>query len=219
MKAFKPRCSRSLHSKHREDLLMDDMTMQEGQEFGDGMPATPPADVLTDDFSVETRTPETAAPDTSWQFADREASLLDAGFTVELRNVKTAMVIAPNHPIPIAVEGLLLSHRLMPLAAEMEVILAADDREVVRERFFLPTPRRAEVMAAHRELAQISSDFLHDSRMRDTAMSVYFPELSEEHDLWYRISIDEEGTLAYKLHVGPSNSQDVKKCIEGTIQL
>jgi hypothetical protein len=219
MKTFMPRCSRSLHPKHREDLLMDDVTMQEGQEFGDGMPASPPADVITDDFPVETRTPEAAAPETSWQFAEDQGSLVNAGFTVELRNVKTAMVIAPNHPIPITVEGLLLSHRLMPLAAEMEVILAADDREVVRERFFLPTPRRAEVMAAHRELAQICSDFLHDSRMRDTAMSVYFPELSEEHDLWYRISIDEEGILAYKLHVGPSNSQDVKKCIEGTIQL
>jgi hypothetical protein len=198
---------------------MEDMTMQEGQEFGDGMPATPPADVITDDFAVEARTSEAAAQDRAWQFAEDQGSLLNAGFTVELRNIKTAMVIAPNHPIPITVEGLLLSHRPMPLAAEMEVILAADDREVVRERFFLPTPRRGEVMAAHRELAQICSDFLHDSRMRDTAMSVYFPELSEEHDLWYHISIDEEGNLSYKLHVGPSNCQDVKKCIEGTIQL
>jgi hypothetical protein len=198
---------------------MDEIRMEEGQEFVDGMVPTPPADVITDDFPVETRTPEGAAPERSWQFAEDQGSLLNAGFTVELRNVKTAMVIAPNHPIPISVEGLLLSHRSMPLAAEMEVILAADDREVVRERFFLPTPRRAEVMAAHRELAQISSDFLHDSRMRDTAMSVYFPELSEEHDLWYRISIDENGTLTYKLHVGPSDCQDVKKCIEGTIQL
>jgi hypothetical protein len=198
---------------------MDEMQLQPGQEYGDGLPANPPADVITDDFAVETRPPEAAAPETSWRFAEDEASLLNAGFTVELRNVKTAMVIAPNHPIPIRVEGLLLSHRPMPLSAEMEVILAADDREVVRERFFLPTNRRAEVMAAHRELAQISSDFLHDARMRDTAMSVYFPGLSEEYDLWYHISVDEDGTLSYKLHMGPSEDQEIKKCIEGTIQL
>ena len=193
---------------------MDDMTMQEGPEYAEDMPPDSPAEVMTDIASVETR-----APEAGWRFADNQPSLLDAGFTVELRNVKTAMVIAPNHPIPVAVEGLLMDHRVMPLAAEMEIILSADDREIVRERFFLPTPRRAEVMAAHRELAQISSDFLHDSRMRDTAMSVYFPELSEEHDLWYYISIGENGSLTYKLHMGPSLNQDVKKCIEGTIQL
>jgi hypothetical protein len=193
---------------------MDDMTMQEGQEYAENMPPDSPAEVMTDIASVETRTPEAG-----WRFADNQPSLLDAGFTVELRNVKTAMVIAPNHPIPVVVEGLLLDHRVMPLAAEMEIILSADDREIVRERFFLPTNRRTEVMAAHRELAQISSDFLHDSRMRDTAMSVYFPELSEEHDLWYHICISENGTLTYKLHMGPSLNQDVKKCIEGTIQL
>lgn len=192
---------------------MDDMTMQEGPEYAENMPPDSPAEVMTDIASAESRAPE------AWRFADNQPSLLDAGFTVELRNVKTAMVIAPNHPIPVAVEGLLMDHRVIPLAAEMEIILSADDREIVRERFFLPTPRRAEVMAAHRELAQISSDFLHDSRMRDTAMSVYFPELSEEHDLWYYISIGENGSLTYKLHMGPSLNQDVKKCIEGTIQL
>ena len=193
---------------------MDDMTMQEGPEYAENIPPDSPAEVMTDIASVETR-----APEAGWRFADNQPSLLDAGFTVELRNIKTAMVIAPNHPIPVAVEGLLMDHRVMPLAAEMEIILSADDREIVRERFFLPTPRRAEVMAAHRELAQISSDFLHDSRMRDTAMSVYFPELSEEHDLWYYISIGENGSLTYKLHMGPSLNQDVKKYIEGTIQL
>lgn len=155
----------------------------------------------------------------SWRYGESEPSLLDAGFTIELRNVKTAMMIAPNHPIPVAVEGLLLDHHEMPLAAEMEVILTADDREIVRERFFLPTPRRAEVMDAHRELARMSPDFLTDSRMRDTAMRVYFPELCEEFDLWYRVAIDEEGTLAYAFHVGPSRNQDVKKKIEGRLEL
>jgi hypothetical protein len=198
---------------------MDDMTMQEGQEFVDGMLPAAPAEITIENDPAEAPPTEAVAPETSWQFAEKESSLLDAGFTVELRHVKSAMVIAPNHPIPIRVEGLLLTHRVMPLAAEMEIILAADDREVVRERFFLPTSRRAEVMAAHRELAQISSDFLHDSRMRDTAMAVYFPELSEEHDLWYHISIDQDGLLSYKLHMGPSDHQDVKKYIEGTIQL
>jgi hypothetical protein len=217
MKTYMPRCPRSWHPKHREDLLMEDLEVQPGQEFGNGLVANPPADLITEELSVGSRA-EAGVPETAWRYED-EGSLLNAGFTVELRNVKTAMVIAPNHPVPICVEGLLLSHRSMPLAAEMEVILAADDREVVRERFFLPTNRRAEVMAAHRELAQISSDFLHESRMRDTAMSVYFPELSEEYDLWYRISIDENGTLSYKLHLGPSDNQDVKKCIEGTVQL
>jgi len=219
MKAFTPRCSRSWHHKYREDLLMDDMTIPEGPEFADGMAPAAPAEMITENDPVEAPAREAAAPETPWQFADREASLLDAGFTVELRHVKSAMVIAPNHPIPICVEGLLLAHRVMPLAAEMEIILAADDREIVRERFFLPTARRSEVMAAHRELVQISSDFLHDSRMRDTAMSVYFPDFSEEHDLWYHISIDEEGLLTYKLHIGPSDHQDVKKCVEGRVQL
>jgi len=158
-------------------------------------------------------------PTDGWRYGEGEPSLLDAGFTIELRNVKTAMVIAPNHPIPVAVEGLLLDHHEMPLAGEMEVILTADDREIVRERFFLPTPRRAEVMDAHRELARMSSDFLTDSRMRDTAMRVYFPELCEEFDLWYRVAIDDDGTLSYAFHVGPSNNQDVKKKIEGRLEL
>ena len=193
---------------------MDDMTMHEGQEYAENTPPDSPAEVVTEIASAESQAAETA-----WRYADNQPSLLDAGFTVELRNIKTAMVIAPNHPIPVTVEGLLLDHRVMPLAAEMEIILSADDREIVRERFFLPSNRRAEVMAAHRELAQISSDFLHDSRMRDTAMSVYFPELSEEHDLWYHISINDDGMLIYKLHMGPSQNQDVKKCVEGTIQL
>ncbi|MDD5088326.1 MAG: hypothetical protein PHI18_05955, partial [bacterium] len=50
-----------------------------------------------------------------WRYGEGEPSLLDAGFTIELRNVKTAMVIAPNHPIPVAVEGLMLNHHEMAL--------------------------------------------------------------------------------------------------------
>lgn len=157
--------------------------------------------------------------ETDWHYVDTEPSLLTAGFTLELRNVKTAMIVAPNHPIPIAVEGLLVEHHHMPLCAEMEIVLLADDREIVRERFFLPTPRRQEVMAAHRELAKMSSDFLTDSRLRDTAMTVYFPELFEEYDLWYKLSITENGYLNYSLHMGPSHTQDIKKRIEGSLQL
>jgi hypothetical protein len=157
--------------------------------------------------------------ETQWRYVESEESLINAGFTLELRNVKTAMVIAPNHPIPVAVEGLLLQHHEMPLAAELEVVLSADDREIVRERFFLPTPRRAEIMAAHRELAQMSPEFLTDSRLRDKAMSVYFPELCEEHDAWYRVAIDDNGDLTYAVHVGPSNNQEVKKRVEGRLQL
>jgi len=162
---------------------------------------------------------EGAESEEAWRYVEHEPSLLNAGFTVELRNIKTVMVIAPNHPTPISVEGLLLEHHVMPLAAEMEIILTADDREIVRERFFLPTARRSEVMEAHRELAKMSSDFLTDSRLRDMAMTVYFPELSEEYDFWYRISIDETGQLTYALHIGPSHDQGAKKRIEGALDL
>ncbi|RPH96125.1 hypothetical protein EHM69_02395 [candidate division KSB1 bacterium] len=176
-------------------------------------------DVATEEVGTEQMGGPEVRPVESWRYDEPEPSLLDAGFTIELRNIKTAMVIAPNHPIPVAVEGLLLHHHEMPLAAEMEIILSADDREIVRERFFLPSPRRAEVMAAHRDLAQMSADFLTDSRLRDTAMRVYFPELSEEYDLWYHVSLDDNGCLNYALHLGPSHNQDIKKRIEGTLQL
>lgn len=58
-----------------------------------------------------------------------------------------------------------------------------------------------------------------DSRLRDTAMSVYFPDLCDEYDFWYRISVDEQGVLWFALHIGPSNHQNIKKRIEGIIQL
>jgi hypothetical protein len=163
--------------------------------------------------------PVTIAREESWRYAESEASLIHAGYTVELRNVKTAMVIAPNHPLPIMAEGLLLAHHRMPLSAQMEIILTADDREIVRERFFLPTQHREEVIAAHAELAKMSPDFLTDSRLRDTAMLVYFSELSEEYDLWYRIELDEKGQLSYAIHMGPAKNQEVKKLIEGRLQL
>jgi hypothetical protein len=117
------------------------------------------------------------------------------------------------------VEGLLIEHHSMPLSAEMEVVLSADDRDIVRERFYLPNARRAEVMDAHRELAKMSTDFLMDARLRDMAMSVYFPELCEDYDLWYRVEIDDIGRLKWSLHMGPSHAQDVKKRIEGTLPL
>ncbi len=165
--------------------------------------------------------PETAspAPEQDWNYLNADSTLLDAGFTIELRGVKTTMVIAPNHPIPIAVEGLLIEHHSMPLSAEMEIVLSADDRDIVRERFYLPNSRRTEVMDAHRELAKMSTDFLMDARLRDMAMSVYFPELSEDYDLWYRVEIDDIGRLNWSLHMGPSNAQDIKKRIEGFLPL
>lgn len=220
MQVFGPRRNHVIGFKPREDRRMD--TFHEGHE-GSGSAVQVDAPEISNEFQPETRV---AAPEhekrtgeTGWRYADDEFTLLDAGFTIELRHVKTAMVIAPNHPLPFAVEGLLLEHHILPLAAEMEIMLTADDREIVRERFFLPTPRRTEVMAAHRELAQMSPDFLTDARLRDTAMAVYFPELSEEFDLWYRIAIDETGRLNFALHMGPTANQDVKKRIEGTLLL
>jgi hypothetical protein len=163
--------------------------------------------------------PEPQFDESAWRYDGGEPTLLDAGFTLELRNVKTAMVIAPNHPIPVTVEGLLLEHHEMPAASETELILSADDREIVRERFYLPSSKRAEIMDAHRELAKMSSDFLTDSRLRDKAMTVYFPELSDHYDLWYKIGIDHEGALEYAIHLGPSHNQEIKKRIEGRLQL
>jgi hypothetical protein len=146
-------------------------------------------------------------------------SLLGAGLTLELRTIKTAMIMAPCHRIPLSSEGMLLEHYNMPLAAELEVVLSADDRDIVRERFKLPTDRCQEILDAHRELAKMSPEFLTDSRLRDTAMSVYFPDLCDEYDFWYRISVDEQGVLWFALHIGPSNHQNIKKRIEGIIQL
>lgn len=80
-------------------------------------------------------------------------SLLGAGLTLELRTIKTAMIMAPCHRIPLSSEGMLLEHYNMPLAAELEVVLSADDRDIVRERFKLPTDRCQEILDAHRELA------------------------------------------------------------------
>jgi hypothetical protein len=197
--------------------------MDEGQVPGEGVDLIYSADgIEAGDAAVAEGVrgqAEGATSDEAWRYVEHEPSLLNAGFTIELRNIKTVMVIAPNHPTPISVEGLLLEHHVMALAAEMEIILTADDREIVRERFFLPTARRSEVMEAHRELAKMSSDFLTDSRLRDMAMSVYFPELSEEYDFWYRVSIDETGCLTYALHMGPSHDQSSKKRIEGTLDL
>lgn len=214
MLAYRPRTDRQVISKWNEGQTMEDMHEPEvGLESvcQDEMPTETDLPTL-DEHDVET-------VHEAWRYTEGEPSLLDAGFTIELRNVKTAMVIAPNHPIPVAVEGLLLKHHEMPLASDIEIILTADDREIVRERFFLPTPRRTEVMEAHRELAKMSPDFLTDSRLRDTAMNVYFPELREEYDLWYQIGLSDEGVLSYAIHMGPSHNQDVKKVIDGRLEL
>jgi hypothetical protein len=157
--------------------------------------------------------------DESWRIPDSTASLLDADVMIVLKNIKSTMVLSPNHRWPIATEGLLLEHHVMPLAAHMEIILTAADREIIHEEFSLPTNQREEVTAAHRKLAEVSSDFLTNAYLRDRAMLVYYPELAEEFDLWYRLSIDEHGMLDYAIHIGPSNNQDIKKRIEGTLQL
>jgi hypothetical protein len=161
----------------------------------------------------------TTFPEDTWRVNEGTASLLDADIMIVLKNIKSAMVLSPNHRWPIATEGLLLEHHTMPLSAHMEIILSAADREIIHEEFSLPTDRREEVTAAHRKLAEVSSDFLTNAYLRDRAMLVYFPELAEQFDLWYRISIDEHGMLNYAIHIGPSNHQEIKKRIEGTLQL
>jgi len=166
----------------------------------------------------EVETDEKERVEEIWHYTDGD-SLLGSGLTIELHNVKSALVIAPCHGIPICAEGLLLEHHRLPMGAEFEVVLSADDRDIVRERFFLPSNHREELISAHRELVTISPDFLTDSRLRDKAMSVYFPELSLEYDLWYRLSVDEHGTLDYSIHIGPSHFQEIKKKIEGRISL
>jgi hypothetical protein len=214
MHSYTPRHERQGSSHHREGLFMDQYAPTE-ERYDVAVEDAHQSDARGD-LVLEAVTDDNRRDD--WRYGD-EPSLLSAGFTLELRNVKTAMVIAPNHPIPVAVEGLLLEHHTMPLSSEMEIILTADDREIVRERFYMPTPRRAEVMAAHAELAKMSTDFLTETRLRETAMAVYFPELAEDYDFWYRIAIDDVGVLSYALHIGPSNAQDIKKKIEGILQL
>jgi len=214
MQLYSPRTDRQTVSNWSEELTMEELLEPEV-----GLESVGQDEMYTETMAPETTELQVEPVQETWRYGEGEPSLLDAGFTIELRNVKTAMVIAPNHPIPVSVEGLLLEHHELPLAADMEIILTADDREIVRERFFLPTPRRTEVMEAHRELAKMSPDFLTDSRLRDTAMNVYFPELREEYDLWYRVGLDDEGNLSYAIHMGPSHNQDVKKRIAGRLEL
>ena len=153
------------------------------------------------------------------RFAEAEALLLDSEVLIEFKNIKTAMVLPPNHRWPVEVEGLLVERRKMPLCAHAEVTLTVGDREVLREEFYLPTHRREEVMEADRKLAEVSSEILTNETMRNRALQVYYPELSDDYDLWYRVAIDELGVMNYALHVGPTDHQDIKKKIEGTIQL
>jgi hypothetical protein len=153
------------------------------------------------------------------QFAEAAPTLLDGEVLIELKNIKAAMVLSPNHPWPVAVEGLLIEHRPLPLCAHAEITLWVGDRDVLKEDFYLPTDRREEVMEADRKLAELNSEFLTNEHLRNRAMAVYYPELADEYDLWYRIEIDEHGLMTYALHIGPSNHQDTKKKIEGQLQL
>jgi hypothetical protein len=139
--------------------------------------------------------------------------------SIELTDVKTATILADSRMLPADTEGLLIEHRSLPLCADLDISLVADDHEIFRERFMLPTDRRTEVAEAHAELGKVSPDFVSDSHKRDIAMGIYFPDLSEEVDVWYRVSVDENYLLSYAVHIGPSNKQEIKKKIEGQLQL
>lgn len=151
-------------------------------------------------------------PESAWP-------LIDSEVMVGLKDVKVAMVLSPNHHWPVEVEGLLVQHRRLPLGAHAEVSVTAGDREVVTEKFYLPTHRMPDVMEAHRKLAEVNSEILVNEQLRTRAMEVFYPELSEEYDLWYRIAIDEHGLLNYAIHIGPCEHQELKQKIEGALQL
>ncbi len=138
---------------------------------------------------------------------------------LEVVNVKTATVLADTVLLPTECEGLLLEHRELPVCSEIDVSLTADDHEVFRERFMLPTNRRSEVVEAHAELGRINEEFVTDSHKRDIAMGIYFPQLMEVVDVWYRIHVDEHNLLTYEVHIGPAHYQEIKKKIEGQLQL
>lgn len=138
---------------------------------------------------------------------------------LDVANIKTATVLADTVLLPTECEGLLLEHRELPLCSELEVALLADDHEVFRERFMLPTNRRSEVVDAHAELGKINTEFVTDSHKRDIAMGIYFPQLMEVVDVWYHIHVDEHHLLNYEVHIGPAHYQEIKKKIEGRLQL
>jgi hypothetical protein len=153
------------------------------------------------------------------RLAETGTRLMDSEVMIGFKNIKSAMVLSPRHPCPVEVEGLLVEHCRLPLAAHAEITMAVGDHEVVSEEFYLPTDRREEVMDADRKLADVNSEILVNENLRTRAMAVFYPDLSADYDLWYRIAIDETGLMTYALHVGPSDRQDIKKKIEGTIQL
>jgi hypothetical protein len=138
---------------------------------------------------------------------------------LELTGKKMTTLLSDLRPLPVEEEGLLLEHAFFPAGSHFELTLTADNHDVVKEEFRLPTALRDSVMEAHRKLAELNSEFLSDPRMLDTAMSVYFPELAEEYDLWYKISISADRRLMYALHIGPSHHQEIKKRIEGSLVL
>jgi hypothetical protein len=139
--------------------------------------------------------------------------------TLEVEDIKLATILADTVVLPAVTEGLLLEHRELPVCSELVVSLVADDHEVFRERFTLPTNRRGEVLDAHTELGKISTEFVTDSHKRDIAMGIYFPQLMEPVDVWYRIQVDEHHLLNYEIHIGPAHRQEIKKKIEGHLQL
>jgi len=178
-----------------------------------------PEAVLADGTSETDVVSESASRVEGLRFAETGSRLLDSEVLIGFKNIKSAMVLSPNHPCPIEVEGLLVEHCRLPLAAHAEITMTVGDHEVVSEDFYLPTNRREEVMEADRKLADVNSEILVNENLRTRAMAVFYPELSAEYDLWYRIAIDELGLMTYALHVGPSDHQEIKKKIEGTLQL
>ena len=113
-------------------------------------------------------------------FNEAESSLLDGDVMIELKNIKTTMVLSPNHRCPVTVEGLLIEHRALPLCAHTSITLWVGDRDVLHEEFYLPTDRREEVMEADRKLAELNSEYLTNEHLRNRAMAIYYPELSAE---------------------------------------
>ncbi|MBU0691380.1 hypothetical protein KKH18_06135 [bacterium] len=162
-------------------------------------------------------TPETETPrDLLFRGEDERVGV---EVVLEVANIKSATILADTVILPAEAEGLLLEHRELPICGEIEVALVADDHEVFRERFMLPTNRRSEVVDAHLELSKINEEFVTDAHKRDIAMGIYFPQLMDIVDVWYHIHVDEHHLLTYEVHTGPAHYQEIKKKIEGRLQL
>ena len=162
-------------------------------------------------------TPASVEPDD--QLFKGEDERVGVEVTLEVADIKSATILADTVVLPAESEGLLLEHRELPVCSELNISLVADDHEVFRERFMLPTSHRSEVVEAHAELGKINTEFVTDSHKRDIAMGIYYPQLMEAVDVWYRVHIDEHHLLTYEVHIGPAHRQEIKKKIEGQLQL